>query len=282
MPQQNQELWEPKPPVALRIVPWIAWGFVALGALAWAYGAFWFHKEASTLEHLGAYGSYLQGAVASLWSLAALLLIYVAFVAQREQLDHQRRSFEIERVEGAFSQLLNLHLQVLDGFEHSAKREGDQKTKFVGKNVFIYYYSLLRNVTKSCSDSDPTVEDTLETYESLFDIHKNSLGNYFRTLYQVISFVDESGLSVADKKRFVNIVRAQLSQAELLILFYNCLGLYGIEKFKPLVNTYALFKHLDCDELVNPDHKNEFPDCAYGRKQRGPEVKIVTHEAAPN
>ena len=59
----------------------------------------WVHSENKTgLEDWGNYGSYLQGTVASLWSLAGTLLIFVAFLAQKQQL--LRQQIELEEQTG--------------------------------------------------------------------------------------------------------------------------------------------------------------------------------------
>ena len=39
-------------------------------------------------------------------------------------------------------------------------------------------------------------------------------------------------------------IRAQLSDYELLWIFYNCLSENGLEKFKPLIEEYSLLKNL--------------------------------------
>jgi len=66
---------------------------VILGGLA-GLGVLWvYHKQLGTLDDLGTFGSYLQGAVGSLWSLAGVLLIFAAFWAQKQQLIHQAAEF---------------------------------------------------------------------------------------------------------------------------------------------------------------------------------------------
>ena len=68
------------------------------------------------------------------------------------------------------------------------------------------------------------------------------------------------------KKFYTNFVRAQLSSSELGLLFYNCLGGYGNEKFKPLVEKYALLKNMPKrdDFLIEPRHKKFYRRSAFG------------------
>lgn len=71
--------------------------------LAAVWGLWVFHCDSngsSLLEKLSAVGSYFQGAVGSLWALAGLMFIYVAFLGQKQQLLLQRQ--EMKEQEGQF------------------------------------------------------------------------------------------------------------------------------------------------------------------------------------
>ena len=85
----------------------VAWLCVMLGAAAALAGFLVFlgkDEPGTWLAKLSLLGSYLQGAVASIWSLAGLLFIYVAFLGQRQQLlgqdlelQHQKQQFEAQQ-----------------------------------------------------------------------------------------------------------------------------------------------------------------------------------------
>lgn len=72
--------------------------------------------------------------------------------------------------------------------------------------------------------------------------YRNDLNHYFRFLYHVIKYVDDSG--VDNKYFYVRLVRALLSEAELVLLALNCEYGAGREKFKTLVERYALLHNL--------------------------------------
>lgn len=76
-----------------------------------------------------------------------------------------------------------------------------------------------------------------------------------------MKFVDHSQLEDTAKRLYTNLVRAQLSNFEVYLLFYNCVTKLGNIKFKPLVQKYALLKHFNFElalhgksdrELYNP------------------------------
>ena len=92
------------------------------------------------------------------------------------------------------------------------------------------------------------------------------MDHYFRHLYRIVRFVDDyDPMLLNDKGKYIylSLLRAQLSKEELLMLFYNCLSDYGKEKFKPLVEKYALLKNYRQDSLINPEHANLYKKGAF-------------------
>jgi len=90
------------------------------------------------------------------------------------------------------------------------------------------------------------------------------IGHYFRNLYTIIKIVDRS--SVENKRDYTNIIRAQLSSSELVLLFYNCISPWG-RKFKPLVERYALLKTLPEDALADERDRSLYEPSAFGDKE---------------
>ncbi len=111
----------------------------------------------------------------------------------------------------------------------------------------------------SWEDIEPTMENATSAYMDIYNDISN-LGSYFRSLYRIIKYVHESKLSDKEKYQYISFVRAQLTDIELLWLFYNCTVGLGIEKFKPLVETYTLLKNLPESRLIDPKTHIEWID----------------------
>lgn len=76
--------------------------------------------------------------------------------------------------------------------------------------------------------------------------------HYFRFLYRILRFVDETDkIEEHDKYRYTCLLRAMLSRYELIWLYYNGLSDYGFEKLKPLIEKYAMLNNLRLDMLVD-------------------------------
>src|SRR5690606_14728030 len=110
--------------------------------------------------------------------------------------------------------------------------------------------------------SEATVEQVVKGYHLVYDKNKADLSHYFRTIYHIFKFIDES--KVIDKKRYASIARAQLSSYEQVLLFYNCLHQNGKEKFKPLIEKFSLFKNIDRNLIFSLEHLKEYDDNAFG------------------
>ncbi len=83
------------------------------------------------------------------------------------------------------------------------------------------------------------------TYK-LFCGHNSRLGHYFRGLFQLVSFVVEYNSEIVKNKySYVKIIRAQLSNHEQLLLYYNALSYLGkpwIEK--KYLNEWRMIKNI--------------------------------------
>lgn len=135
------------------------------------------------------------------------------------------------------------------------KEDSSRITK--GRDCFKIFYSGLRKVytsqTKTKDVKDRSILTQLNmTYTDFYRSHSAELGHYFRSLYNLVKFVKNS--DVDNKSLYTNLVRAQLSSYELLLIFYNCLSEMGREKFKPLTVDFNLLKHLQAQNLLDPNH----------------------------
>lgn len=86
------------------------------------------------------------------------------------------------------------------------------------------------------------LEDLNNLYAEVCEREGADFGHYFRNLYHIVKYVDES--SVPERRRYTSQVRAQLSQSEFEVLFFNGLRKKGGSKFKPLIERYALLHEM--------------------------------------
>lgn len=95
--------------------------------------------------------------------------------------------------------------------------------------------------------------------------NQTSLNSYFRNLYSAIKLIDRDRyLSEKEKKEYIEILRAQLSNPELLVLFLYVVSRFG-KKWEDnnYITKYELIKYLPLHymEWINP--KVFFPDIKF-------------------
>lgn len=234
----------------------------------------------SQYENPGIIGD-MFGAVNALFSGLAFAGVIVAIKLQREELRNTRKELKYTRreieaqkkemqlqnatlvkqnFEDTFFSLLRLQQEAVHSLDFN-----DNSKDHKGRDCFAALYKKFKNNrAREINRSVVSQNDVAGYYESTFyPSHQSDLGHYFRTLYNIIKFIDKS--EITEKKLYTNLVRAQLSSFELTFVFYNCLSKFGIEKFKPLVEKYALLKNLDTGLLIDPDnHQLLFEQSAFG------------------
>lgn len=157
---------------------------------------------------------------------------------QREQMESQAITLKLQQFENTFFQLVRTQSDITAAI---LVNRGGGAGMAGGRLALRHVYEQLRDREIPMVGSR-SLADIQSAYENLFAGYEPQLGHYFRHLYHVIKFIDQS--AVEDKRRYTTFVRAQLSSSELQLLFYNCLSRFGSENFKPLVEKYGLLKPL--------------------------------------
>lgn len=230
----------------------------------------------------GTFGD-MFGAVNSLFSGLAFVGVVFAIILQSKELKLQRKELKFTReelkgqklqleaqnatlrkqnFENTFFELLRLQNDITSSID--LVDENNQITK--GRDCFHVFYRRLRKLWGRNLDQfkgGGELERINMTYRAFYEEHQSEFGHYFRSLYNIVKFVDNS--SVEDKRLYTNLVRAHLSSFELALLFYNSLSDLGRDKFKPLIEKYSLLKTVPRKHLINsPDHLPLYEKSAYG------------------
>jgi len=247
----------------------------------------------------GTFGD-MFGSVNALFSGLALAGIILTILLQRKELKLQReelrdtrKEFEtqnetlkLQRFENTFFNLLNLHHQIVgaidyryyknkekSGYSFVGAGEEKEAVTLTGRDVFRHRYNLMIDILRDNPDNYKTI------YMQHYEKAQTDFGHYFRNLYRMIKLVDQTGFFYDSEKvteieifnikyRYTSIIRSQISDYELLWIFYNCICDNGIDKFKPFIEQYSLFKNIPKNLIAHKDHID-----LYNKKAFDPEVK---------
>lgn len=170
-----------------------------------------------------------------------------------EALQSQVITAEKQRFETTFFQLLSLFNGVV--------RDLKLNNEIYGRNSIGHLHENLQKCIRRKMALE--IESINTAYGDFYNQYGYMLASYFRNLYSIIKFVDNSELSDEEKKFYTNLVRAQLSKFELGSLFYNCL-LDENAKFLHLVKKYDLLECLEDTTLADPAHRALFNSVSAG------------------
>ncbi|RIJ27391.1 putative phage abortive infection protein [Henriciella algicola] len=177
------------------------------------------------------------------------------FEEQSASLSLQNRETKKQIFENTFFQILRVFTDLTSNLDLVGRNE------IHGKDVFRTISNELSSKAMSNRQNNRSSEYG-PVFNQVYLKHQDDLGHYFRVLYNIVKFVDRS--EIDDKKFYTNIVRAQLSNAELHLLLYNGLSSNGAEKFKPLLETYAFFDNLPLRYIKFEDAVAQYSENAFG------------------
>ena len=134
--------------------------------------------------------------------------------------------------------------------------------------------SLLERGVAFCDNYlDPSMEmherKIREAYTVAAALHIDKYSHYFRNLYHILKFVKESPLILdSERHRYARIVRSQLSEVELVALFYNSITQIrlpgredmelGYPKMGRLLAEFDILQNLSPRSIIHASHKGIF------------------------
>lgn len=213
----------------------------------------------------GEIGDTIGGIMGPFIAIAAAGLTFIAFWVQYKANIQQRHDIAIERFESNLFEMLHIQQEITNGLliEQAGKDVGPQR----GRDVFQFVYETAdhriwlgnerrTSTLKHALDLSDEVKRSISSLKNMW-----FLDHYYRHLFRIFKYIDDAeGNVISDEKKYeyTGIVRATLSQYELIMLFYSAFSHPG---FKKLIEKYALLQNLRLGLLAS---QADFT--LYGRK----------------
>ncbi|MCE2005278.1 putative phage abortive infection protein [Enterobacter bugandensis] len=172
-------------------------------------------------------------------------------------------SEKLRDFENSFFNMLSILQTIINDMKVPA---GKQTKEREGRAVFTYHYRRFKshceltyniNTISDLNHSMFVLENERffysEKFWEYFKHRSSNFSHYYRYIYNLYKFIHESSIKDSDKKKYANILRAQISNYELMILYYNGISKHG-SKFKIYIEEYSLFDNLPVDRLVSDVH----------------------------
>ena len=176
---------------------------------------------------------------------------------QREQLQIQSATFEQQRFETTFFELLRVHNDIISSFytvDSGRYVHGRECLRIKVNRLLAIYQKDQRNVHELMSNLNDNGVPRLE--------------QFFKQLYHIVKFIDDSEIS--RKSHYMGLLHSQLDYNELILLAYNGLG-SNAKDFKRLIEKYGLLENLPQNMLLDERHANRYSGSAFSGTGNGHE-----------
>jgi Putative phage abortive infection protein len=239
-----------------------------------AYG----YVHPQTFKDNGTWGDFVGGLLNPLLTFLTVIgLLFTIHLQQRElrltrkelekssnALEAQNLTTKRQRFENTLFSMIEMLNQIVNAMD-----VGNGEYRNSGRDCFIYFYGKLQqtynNIYRTNIDKNlgvfasfTKIDDNLShdigrivhSYDNFYNENQSDLGHYFRVLYNIFRYIDQS--EFADGI-YAKILRAQLSNQELLIIFYNNATERG-KAFGALAERFELYDNMDTERLLRPEH----------------------------
>lgn len=225
----------------------LRYGIVAMGSLIAAF-AINFRKDdiSPRVAEWGQFGDYFGGLLNPVFGLISVALLAAT-------LRSQTRSASKQKFEGQFFSLLELHASVLEAIDRILSTGGTKR----GRDCFHLFYKKIVRISQKQKVPMSTA------YQRFLEEDGWEIEHYFRTVYHMFMHVkersEEADASPHEIKRYYDLIKSQLSQYELVLLWLNIESVNRGNWQSILSEPFAdPFEHLNRAKLIeNPAPINE-------------------------
>jgi hypothetical protein len=162
----------------------------------------------SAVAEWGQFGDYMGGLLNPVFGLISVVLVAATLRSQTQAAN--RQAFENQ-----FFALLGLHASVLQSVDRKMK-DGSVKR---GRDCFQLFYKKV--VAISQQDRVPIAT----AYQRFLEKDGWEIEHYFRTVYHLFKHVRDGHAAIAasesEQKRYYDLIKSQISQYELVLLWFN-------------------------------------------------------------
>jgi len=235
------------------ILIWIAFFF----SVIWVSNDLKFEFPPSMgLQSLNNFGGSFNVLI-SLFTALAFAGVIISIHVQNAELKAAVSAFEGQKKALQNQEFDNKFFQMLDFF---TRVKGNIKTNidgglYSGNDVFE---PLVRKLLDSVSEefNQDYSRDIHELFKEKFidfNDEYEAVKYYFLNLYQILNYIKNKSSDVGLVKLYTNMLRAQLSKNELVLLAYNSIGVQAFTSgnYQNLVEEYAFFEHLKLKDFLD-------------------------------
>jgi hypothetical protein len=284
MPSEKATWWSMlrRPPaIYVLLVFGVWWAFVGLSGMGMSLGRTWdFSATAQLGDSFGILSAFMT-------SMAAIFT-YQTLMDTRRQAEAAERNSALQQQEAeraraeaseerkqaslrdtardkaefrrdserTFFGLLDLRLRLLADIQI-----GSPDSRTTGTDAVAILVSMMRPATYA-----GTTTNYAENYLKVYRNNINDLGHYLRFTYHIVKFASDN--FGRDAYSYVRLLRAQLSNSELILIALNCAHGEGKEKFLKFAERYSLFHNINPGDRLMHSFDEYFRPKAFNPEEK--------------
>ncbi|MBY2937186.1 putative phage abortive infection protein [Rhizobium leguminosarum] len=239
-------------------------------------------------QAFGTFGDFIGGTLNPVLTFLTFMGLLMTIVLQQTELRDTReelarsatalvaqsKAADRQNFESTFFQMLALHNTIVGSIdlyysgraETADGRPPKEGREMRGRDCFDQFFENFRDDYVAVDAAMHEQGKLQAAYEEFWSYRQQDLAHYYRYLYNVLRFVHEYEGDI-DRHRYVKLLRAQLSDYELALLFYTALNRHGINYWL-YIHEYQLLDNMPDSVLIKPDHKSLFSPQSFGEPKR--------------
>jgi len=234
----------------------------------------------------GTFGDYIGGIASPILSFLALIAILITLRYQRQELEKTFQSQKDEKKNAQhllFTQtifnMLRLHNEIVENIQHgNATRSRSAFKKIFQKcELQIVFDKPDPDGDRKLKDS-VSIDDIEQGYPEFMKNFGDQVGHYFKNLYRIFKYIDkphevepidEKLISTEKKLFYSGLIRAQLSNYEVALLFYQSIWSEA-SKFQEYIDKYHLLENIDISVFTNftQEYFRMYSESAFGESYK--------------
>lgn len=193
----------------------------------------------------GQFGDYIGGVVGTFVAIISIFLLYRTLKLQITATKESTQTSQQQQLNDKFFHLIEIYNKTLQDINYTTSED----EYLTGK------IALHRKLQDIAAGFDVNVrignlrKNAVFAFVEYASLERDTFPVYFRTLYRVFNVIYKSDADNSTKVEYAKIVRAQLTDTELILLRYNAMTPAGA-KFVFYINHYNLLKHLPPLEML--------------------------------
>lgn len=219
----------------INISVFICFCFFVYFTLVFITGVLYYGGGKADTSVIGQYGDFVGGAIGTILSV---VLLYFTFKYQREDSQKNTEVYTLQQINDKFFYLLGIYSNIRDSYSFQ-----ENNISYKGTEGLAHIIENMRDSYNENVSLGLLRKSAVSKYIEFYAKYNDFAPILFRTLFRLFQVLDEADINGKSKSDLAKIVRAELSDSELVLLRYNAMTPLG-KKFSFYINRYNLLKHL--------------------------------------